>query len=90
MNRKRLTNTEFVRQLMEFGQHGILNQLFVIGALSDMVEQVLAADFGTEMNSPLPPMVDAETWKSVANEVKHALDRQYGAQKHENDPNNKP
>lgn len=72
----RKTNTEFVTDLMDFGG-GPMVQLFVIGALSNMAEQVLSAT-PEEIEELLPPIVNADAWIEAARIVRAAMDKQYG------------
>lgn len=71
---KRLTNEQFVKQIMNFSNFGALSQMFVIDALMQHSKAVAAAD---------PKMFDSallngEAWVGVAKEIQQKLEEQYG------------
>lgn len=69
----RLTNEEFVSDLMNFSSFGGLCQVFVIEAIRRYADQVAAAD---------PAAVDTQflsgaAWVGLAKEIKAKVDAQY-------------
>ena len=72
---KQKTNIAFVRDLMEFSQHGALAQLFVLDALSKWADIIANTD-PVKCDSP---MISGEAWVGVAKEIKGKLDARVAA-----------
>ena len=67
---QRLTNVEFVVDLMQFSAHGALIQAFVLQALADFAQRVALADPET-LNTGL---VSGRAWRGCAIEVQQKLE----------------
>jgi hypothetical protein len=67
MSKKRTTNTEFIKELMEFSPSGPMMQAFVLEAINNYAVQV----------QTMPPwnngFISHEVWKSCADEVLETL-----------------
>ena len=72
MTNERMTNTEFVTDLMEFSPSGILMQIFIVDALGKWADIVARQ----------PPMehglIDGEAWKACAIELRERINQHYG------------
>jgi hypothetical protein len=71
---KNTTNTEFVVQLMNHSGYGGLVQAFVIEALTNYAENVIADTSVWPENSLVPQA----SWKGIAQEVSLKLRSKYG------------
>lgn len=73
-NKKRLTNTQVVKQIMETGSP--LNQLFVIDALSKWSDHITKNDKKVidQMNNT---MINGQAWVDAAWHCKNILDKHY-------------
>jgi hypothetical protein len=67
---RRPTNTVFIRRLMDAN---VLNQLFVIDALTKLSEAVANADPETLKNG----LIDEHAWIATAKRIRDALNEQY-------------
>jgi hypothetical protein len=74
---KRLTNVEFVTQLMEFSRRGALAQAFVIEAIGRYAREITSNETFTR-ESMRDGLIDADAWIDVAREVKTRMAEQYG------------
>ncbi len=72
---KQLTNTQAVKEMMDFSAHGALAQLFIIDAIGKAADNIAAADLD-ELSAAFGPnaFVSADAWQAVAKEVKAKLD----------------
>lgn len=67
----RPTNTEFLVHMIE--TNSPLMPLFILGALSDMAERVLAAGEPAEFEALYPAIVSPDAWREQARIVHDAL-----------------
>lgn len=70
----KLTNVEFVVELMEHSAHGALIQAFVIQALEQYARRVAE----TDPQALDTPMVSGHAWHGCAVEVRDKLSRRFG------------
>ena len=70
---QRLTNEEFVSDLMNYSRFGGLVQVFVIEAIRHYAETMASADPAKFDND----LLNGKAWIGVAQEVKAKLDAQY-------------
>lgn len=69
----RLTNEEFVAELMQFSNFGALSQVFVIEAIRRYADQVAAAQ-PSEVDTPF---LSGPVWIGVAKEIQAKVYNQY-------------
>ena len=69
---KKMSNTEFVSEIMEFSNHGALIQCFVITALEKYSDLVLQdkSDWGNSF-------IDKKAWQGCAREILEKLKAKY-------------
>ena len=70
---KNTTNVEFVRSIMEFSNHGALAQVFVIEAIRNYCENVLA---DTSV-WPDTSLINQAAWKAIAYEIQMKANSKY-------------
>ena len=71
---KKLTNEEFINELMCFSTYGALTQVFVIEAIRYYAEQVANTPEPTESDgSLLNPVI----WHAIAKDIQKALKENY-------------
>ena len=75
------TNIEFVRELMDFSRFGPLAQMFVIDALSKWSDRIANTPV-EELRAAFEnnPLIGAEAWQGVAQEIKEKLDAHFARQ----------
>jgi hypothetical protein len=69
--KKRLSNVEFVTELMTYSRRGALVQLFVMAALETYADAVLATD---ESRLAVNQLISASAWKDIAAEFKEKFE----------------
>ena len=72
--KQRMTNVEFVTELMEFSQCGALSQIFIIDAIMKHADAVAKAD-AEKLDHPL---IRGQAWIACAQEIKARMEAQYG------------
>ena len=72
----RMTNVEFVTELMQFSRYGALAQMFVIDALAKHSAVVAATDDPSVFSTGL---FDGQAWVACAKDIKRQLDEHYGS-----------
>ena len=78
MPKKRLTNVEFISELMEFSSAGPLMQSFVFAALENYSNQIIKAssdDWDTN------GFISFESWQATAKEVLSEIDKRFNDDK---------
>ena len=73
---KGVSNVEFVKGIMEYSQYGGLAQVFVIEALRNYCETVLADTQEWPKNS----LISQQTWKGIAFEITLKANSKYSNQ----------
>jgi hypothetical protein len=71
MPKPRMTNTQLVREIMNYSEHGPLIQAFVLEALRSYSEMILQNDL------PENGFIAPELWKGCAQEVINKLDAHF-------------
>ena len=68
----RTTNVEFVTELMEYSNHGVFMQAFILEALDNYTQRVLASP-------PLPEssLIPDAVWRGCAEELQTKLKERY-------------
>ncbi len=74
---KRLTNVEFVTELMEFSKSGALAQVFIIDAIQKHADAVAKVDASTVEH----PLISGQAWVNCAKEIKARMDAHYGRER---------
>lgn len=70
MSKKRPTNTEFVKSLMEFSRTGALSQMFIIAAIDNYSKATLKA---TEADWDCK-FIHFPAWQDCAREIQEKLE----------------
>jgi hypothetical protein len=70
---KNTTNVEFVQNIMEFSNHGALAQVFVIEAIRNYAENVLADTSVWPENA----LINQAAWKAIAYEIQMKANSKY-------------
>lgn len=71
----RLSNVEFVTELMQFSRFGALAQAFVIDAISQHANAIAATDNPEAFTTGL---FDGQVWVDCAKDIKKKMDENYG------------
>lgn len=71
--RKRETNTQIVRRMMEHSQFGAMSQMFIMEAISRYAKQCAEVDAAV-FDSPL---INGAAWVGVAKEIRDTLAEAY-------------
>ena len=71
----KMSNVEFVVELMQFSRYGVLAQLFIMDAIIKYSTVVAAVDDPTPYTSAL---IDGRRWVECARDIKRQLDEFYG------------
>jgi len=70
---KNTSNVDFVKSIMEFSNHGPLAQVFVIEALRNYCENVLA----DTSEWPATSLISQQAWKAIAYEIQMKANSKY-------------
>lgn len=73
---KRMTNVEFVTELMEFSRYGAMAQLFVMEALRRYSNTI--ANASPEQFEQWNGLISAEAWQAIAEEIAQKIDQRNG------------
>lgn len=73
---KRMTNTQKVREIMEFSKYGALAQMFIIDAISTAANKV-AETTPDQYKKEDWGFVSVEAWIGVAKEIKGKLEEHF-------------
>jgi len=68
-----MTNLECLTDIMTFSRYGALAQAFVMDALSIHAERIAAMPL-CELQAKLNPMLNADAWHGVAQEIHDKLE----------------
>lgn len=74
MPKKTLTNDAFMKELMNFGPTGALQQVFILQAITKYAEQVAQATL-EELESPF---VNPAAWQATAKHILKRYSENYG------------
>lgn len=75
LKRDNRTNIAFVRDLMEYSNHGALAQLFVCDALDKWATKIAATDPAQLDNG----FISGAAWQAVAKEIKTKIEARYAS-----------
>lgn len=73
MSNQKLSNEEFLDELMRFSKYGALTQVFVMEAIRFYAEEVSRTTFSDDKNTIINP----ETWHAIAVDLKKAFEERY-------------
>lgn len=71
------TNVQIVKAIMEGGSYGALTQAFVVQAIRAYAEEIATAPAPAAPADGSVPFIAADAWRSVAAEIRGALDKYY-------------
>ncbi|RUS67740.1 hypothetical protein CUZ56_00217 [Saezia sanguinis] len=73
--KKRMTNIEFVTDLMQYSKYGVMAQLFVIEALHCYSDTV--ANAAPEQLKELGEFINPQAWQGVAREIAEKIENRH-------------
>ncbi len=74
---KRKTNTQFVRDMMEYSDFGALAQVFILDAIYKFSESIAHETPKAMERAMKGSFVSAEAWHGVAKEIHRKLNERY-------------
>lgn len=75
--KKQKTNVQVVRELMEHGKHGALNQAFVMCALQHYCKKVIE----TPIEQLDTGFISGQLWADIAKEIQQAIEKHFKGEK---------
>lgn len=78
MAKKRKTNLDLVKNLMEVSPQGALSQMFVVEAISRYCDEVIAYEIKEEDERHI---INPHAWKACAEDIKKRMKEFYDSQK---------
>lgn len=72
---KPITNVEFVTELMEYGIHGALRQVFIVEALR-FYSEIISKSVPSEQSQNT--FINPQAWKEIAIDINQKLESKYG------------
>jgi hypothetical protein len=76
MKKKKLTNIQKIKEIMEFSNYGALSQVFVMEALYREADRISKTD-PSQYDKGKWCFIDPEAWVGVAKEIKDKIDNHF-------------